>query len=150
MSIVTIIESVVNDIPSKPTFIHGQKGFQNLTSDEKAFPAVYLDEPITSDDTSHQGGLYEENYPLKMMFLDRTELRQSPEQLRPTIDAMRTLRRQFINRLKIKKNANGEHIFKNISNIKTIDAYNIFDVNLSGVIVTFNALPLNSQSVCVS
>lgn len=149
-SIITIIESVVNDIPSKPNFIHGQKGWQNVESDESAFPAVYLDEPITSDDTFHQGGLVEETYPLQMMFLDKTELRQTPEQLRPTVDAMRELRRQFVLRLKAKKNANGEHIFKEITNVRTIDVYNVFDVNISGVIITFNAKPLNSDSVCVS
>lgn len=151
-SIITIIESIVDDIPSKPNFIHGQKGWQNVESDESAFPAIYLEEPLTSDDTFHQGGLVEESYPLQMMFLDKTELDQTPEQLRPIVDAMRALRRQFIIRLKTKKNTNGENIVRPelVTNIRTIDVYNVFDVNISGVIVTFNVTPLNSDSVCVS
>lgn len=149
MSIVTIIESVVSDLTPKPTFIHGFKSWANLKADEKKFPCVILVEPITSDDTFRQGGLVDSNYPLFMMFLDRTELADTPEQHRVAIDAMRELRRQFILRLKMKKNSANEHVFKAIENVKTTDTFNELDANASGVFITFNATPLNSDSVCV-
>lgn len=149
MSIVTIIEQVVSELNPKPTFIHGFKSWANLKADEKKFPCVILVEPITSDDTFMQGGLVDSNYPLFMMFLDRTELADTPEQHRVAIDAMRELRRQFILRLKLKKNSANEHIFKAIENVKTTDTFNELDANASGVFITFNATPLNSDSVCV-
>jgi len=148
-SIVSIIETVVLDLTPKPTFIHGFKSWANLKADEKKFPCVILVEPITSDDTFRQGGLVDSSYPLFMLFLDRTELRDTPGQHRPIIDAMRELRRQFILKLKASKNSNLEHVFKSIDNVKTTDTFNELDVNASGVFITFTATPLNSDSVCV-
>jgi hypothetical protein len=149
-SIITVIESVVSDLTPEPEFFSGAKGWANLKADEKVFPMVMLIEPITSNDTFHQGGLVDSAYPIFMLFLDRTELRDTPEQQRVIVDAMRDLRRQFILRLKKKTNANGEHIFKSIENVETIDTYNELDANASGVGVKFTATPLNSDSVCVS
>ncbi len=148
-SIVSIIESVVLDLTPKPTFIHGFKSWANLKADEKKFPCVILVEPITSDDTFRQGGLVDSSYPLFMMFLDRTELRDTPEQHRPVIDDMRELRRQFILKLKATKNSKLEHVFRSIENVKTTDTFNELDANASGVFITFTATPLNSDSVCV-
>ncbi len=147
-SIVTVIESVVLDLTPKPTFIHGFKSWANLKADEKKFPCVILVEPITSDDNFRQGGLVDSTYPLFMLFLGKTELAYTPEQHRVVIDEMRDLRRQFILKLKIAKNANLEHIFKAIDNVKTTDTFNELDANASGVFITFTATPLNSDSVC--
>jgi hypothetical protein len=149
-SIITVIESVVADLTPEPEFIYGFKSWANLKADEKKFPIVILVEPITSDDTFHQGGLVDSSYPIFMLFLDRTELADTPEQHRVAVDAMRDLRRQFILRLKKKANANGEHIFKSIDNVGTTDTFNELDANASGVGVNFTATPLNSDSVCVS
>ena len=148
-SIVSVIESVVLDLTPKPTFIHGFKSWANLKADEKKFPCVILVEPIRSTDTFRQGGLVDSSYPLFMLFLDRTELRDTPEQHRVVIDAMRELRKQFILKLKVAKNTSLEHIFKSIENIETTDTFNELDANASGVFITFTATPLNSDSVCV-
>lgn len=149
-SIITVIESVVADLVPEPEFMFGLAGWNNLRADERKFPVVILVEPITSDDTFHQGGLVDSSYPTYMLFLDKTELDWTPEQHRVVIDSMRDLRRQFILRLKKKANANGEHIFKSIENVKTVDTFNELDRNTSGVGVSFIATPLNSGSVCVS
>lgn len=149
-SIITLIESVVADLTPKPEFIYGFKSWYNLKADEKTFPIVILVEPIVSDDTFHQGGLVDSSYPLFMLFLDKTELDYTPEQHRVAVDAMRDLRRQFILKLKIKKNANNEDLFKEITNVRTTDTFNELDANASGVGLNFTATPLNSDSVCVS
>jgi len=148
-SIVSIIETAVLGLTPKPTFIHGFKSWANLKADEKKFPCVILVEPIRSTDTFRQGGLVDSSYPLFMLFLDRTELKYTPEQHRPIIDAMREMRKQFILKLKESKNAYNEHIFKDITNVETTDTFNELDVNASGVFITFTATPLNSDSVCV-
>lgn len=148
-SIVTLIENVVNDLTPKPTFVHGTKAWANLKGDVSNFPMVILIEPIVSDDTFHQGGLVESSYPLFMLFLDKSELDMTPEQHRVMVDSMRDLRRQFILKLKIAENSFGEHIFKEISNVRTTDTFNELDANSSGVGVNFTAKPLNSDSVCV-
>lgn len=149
-SIITVIQSIVTELTPEPEFIYGFKSWANLQADEKPFPVVILVEPIVSDDTFHQGGLVDSSYPLFMLFLDKTELDYTPEQHRVAVDAMRDLRRQFILRLKSKKNANGEHIFKEIANVRTTDTFNELDANASGVGLNFTAVPLNSDSICVS
>lgn len=149
-SIVSIIETVVLDLTPKPAFIHGDKAWANLKADEKKYPCVILVEPVYSDDVIRQGGLYESAYPLFMIFVDRTELRFTPEQHRPIVDSMRSLSRQFLLKLKaVKTTSTNEHVFKSIENIKTTDTFNEFDVNTSGVFINFTATPLNSDSVCV-
>jgi len=148
-SIITIIESVVDDLTPKPEFIYGFKSWANLKADDKKFPIVILVEPITSDDTFHQGGLVDSSYPLFMLFLDKTELDWTPEEHRVVVDAMRDLRRQFILKLRMLKNANGEHVFKSVAEVRTTDTFNELDANASGVGINFTATPLNSDSVCV-
>lgn len=148
-SIITLIESVVADLTPKPEFIYGFKSWADLKADEKKFPIVILVEPITSDDTFHQGGLVDSAYPIFMLFLDKTELADTPEQHRVAVDAMRDLRRQFILKLKLTKNANNEHVFKSIADVKTTDTFNELDANASGVGLNFTATPQNSDSVCV-
>lgn len=149
-SIITVIESVVSDLDPKPEFIYGFKSWANLKADEKKFPMVILVEPISSNDTFHQGGLVDSAYPLYMLFLDKSELENTPEQHRVKVDEMRNLRRQFILRLKAKTNSYGEKVFKEITNVVTTDTFNELDANASGVGVRFTATPLNSDSVCVS
>ena len=148
-SIITIIESVVADLTPKPEFLYGFKSWANLKADEKKFPIVILVEPITSDDTFHQGGLVDSSYPIFMLFLDKTELDWTPEEHRVVVDAMRDLRRQFILKLRMLKNANGEHVFKSVAEVRTTDTFNELDANASGVGINFTATPLNSDSVCV-
>lgn len=147
-SIISIIESVVNDLTPKPEFIYGFKSWANLKADEKVFPIVILVEPITSDDTFHQGGLVDSSYPIFMLFLDKTELANTPEEHRVAVDAMRELRRQFILKLKLVKNQYNEHIFKSITDVRTTDTFNELDANASGVGVNFTATPLNGDSIC--
>ena len=148
-SIITIIESVVADLTPKPEFLYGFESWANLKADEKKFPIVILVEPITSDDTFHQGGLVDSSYPIFMLFLDKTELDWTPEEHRVVVDAMRDLRRQFILKLRMLKNANGEHVFKSVAEVRTTDTFNELDANASGVGINFTATPLNSDSVCV-
>lgn len=149
-SIITLIESVVNDLTPKPEFIYGFKSWANLKADEKPFPVVILVEPITSDDTFHQGGLVDSSYPIFMLFLDKTELEDTPEQHRVAVDAMRDMRRDFILKLRMIKNANNEHIFKSVANVRTTDTFNELDANASGVGLNFTAVPLNSDSICTT
>jgi len=151
-SIVTLIESIVADLDPSASFIHGNKSWQNIKADVPKGAIVFLDEPIFSNDTFHQGGLVDASYPLRMLFLTHSQHADAPEQSRVHIDEMRELRRQFVLRLKAKLNASREKIFKEVSNVQTTDLINAreFDRYLTGCLVSLIAVPLNSDSVCVS
>jgi hypothetical protein len=105
---------------------------------------VFLDEPITSNDQLTQGGYIEEEYPLSMLFVNKTELDYTPEQHRVIIDAMRVLSKRFI--LRLQANANIRFVKTSIR----IDVTNIFDVNLSGVILKIVVVPKNTDGACVN
>lgn len=151
-SIVTLIESIVTDLSPAATFIHGTKGWQNIKADAPTSSIVFLDEPIFSNDTFHQGGLVDSSYPLRMIFMQQSKHENTPAQSRVFIDTMRELRRQFILRLKAKINTSNEKIFKEVKDVQTTDMINAreFDRYLTGCLVTFTAVPLNSDSICVS
>lgn len=150
-SIITLIETIVADLSPDAEFVFGLKGWLNLKADDKNFPCVLLVEPISSTDIARQGGLYESTYSIFMIFLDKTQLRDTPQQQRAVVDAMRTLQRQFILRMKAALvTGTNEHIFKDISDIRVDDTFNELDVNASGVALTFRCTPLNSDSICVS
>jgi hypothetical protein len=150
MSIVTTIESIVGALPitaggsTYPTFVHGEKSWQNLQADEIQNVVVFLDEPITSNDVLTQGGYIEEEYPLSMLFVNKTELDFTPDQHRVIIDAMRELSKRFILRLQANSNV------RSVKNSIRVDVTNIFDVNLSGVILKIVVVPYNSDGACVN
>jgi hypothetical protein len=150
MSIVTTIQDIVEALPLVvggsiyPTFIHGEKSYQNLIADEIQNVMVFLDEPITSNDTLTKGGYIEESYPLSMLFVNKTELDFTPDEHRVIIDAMRDLSKRFILRLQANSN------IRTVNSSTRIDITNIFNVNLSGVILRINVVPFNSDAACVN
>jgi hypothetical protein len=150
VSIVTTIESIVGALPIEaegstyPTFLHGQKSYQNLISDEIQNVMVFLDEPITANYDLKQSGYIEEGYSLSMLFVNKTELDFTPAQHRVIIDAMRVLVKRFLLRLQANSN------IRFVRNAEGIDITNIFDVNLSGVILRVTVVPFNSDGACVN
>jgi hypothetical protein len=150
MSIVAIIEDIVNALPIEangstyPTFIHGEKSWQNLAADEVENVIVFLDEPITSNDLLTQGGYIEEEFPLSMLFVNKTEMEYTPAQHRVIIDSMRELSKRFL--LRLQANSGVRFVKTSIR----IDVVNIFDVNLSGVILKVVVVPFNQDGACVN
>jgi hypothetical protein len=150
--IVQSISSVVADLTPVTAFIYGLKGWQNLKADKSAtFPIAFLDEPISSSDSFGKGGAVDIRYNIKMAFLTKSELAWTAEQHDVAIQEMRTLRRQFILRLKkIADPATCEHLFRAVDNVNTLNAMNVFDVNLTGVIVTFQLTPMSGDGICLT
>jgi hypothetical protein len=103
---------------------------------------VFLDEPITSNDTLTQGGYLEEEYPLVMLFAEKSELDWTPAQHGDAIDRQRSLRSKFINIL-----STGNYI-RRIKSIRTLEGKNIYDVNLSGVLLFITVVPFNQADAC--
>lgn len=138
---------VVGNTATAPTYIHGNPGWQNLLVDEVVNDLVILDEPITSEDVYRQSGLLEENYKLIIYFFTKSELDFTPEQHKPLIAAMREQRRKFINKLP-NYLIDGIKGIRGFSNIRTVDLINVFNVNVTGVMVSITITPMNPLSRC--
>jgi len=142
---ISIIQAIIAAMTGSPTFIYGDAGWNNFKGDNTAsFPVVFLNEPLMSNDTLHQGGYYEEEYPLQMLFLKKSKLSWTPEEHHVVIDAMRTLRREFVNRLQDNAAVN------TLTGFSTTDVINVMDLNLSGVLIEFNCKLFNTESNCTS
>lgn len=134
----SIIADVVAELTATPFFLHGTKSWQNLKSDQIDLSngIVYLDEPITSDDTLEISDALTERYAIKMFFGEKVEQKQMfdfDEHHAVALD-MRAVRRQFINKLKYRPEIDS------ITNVKTVEWLNEFMANISGVVVYFTAV----------
>lgn len=144
MTIVEYIETIATALGM--TFVHGTKAWQNLndekTEGENGF--LYLDEPITSNDTLHQSGFIEAAYPLKMLFLKKNNLGDDPDALQTPIQAMRTQARKAIITMQ-----NDKDNVRFVTNASRVDVMNVMDMNLSGCILEVTVTPRDNSSICV-
>ena len=138
-----IVENTLSVAGDSFRFYHGDKGFQNLESDEKNYPAVYLDEPIQNEDIIVMGGAIYEKYMLVLVIPYLSDLEWTPEQHDVVIQKARLAKNQLLSKL------NSDPRIKEISNIKTLEFINMFDVNCSGVTLSLYLTPQINNSVCV-
>jgi hypothetical protein len=146
--IVQIIKNIAEALPvtespnTFATFKHGEKEWQNFISDEITGVRIFLDEPIRSNDNVRQGGLIEESYPLFILFADKSEVDWTPEQHEVVISQMRTLSNRFINRL------NSDNGVRSFTSVSKQEVKNVYDTNLSGVIISITITPFSNYTAC--
>lgn len=147
MSIVTIVKNIAQAIVIdglNMSFCHGDKSWQNLISDNVQLPATYLDEPITSKDSYKKGGFLQTGYPISLVFAGLSRMDWTPDQHQEVIDKMRLASVEFINRCSIDPN------IKSVGqDIGRTDVTNLFDVNVTGVIMTITLEPFNNAGICI-
>ena len=121
----------------------GENFWNNLHADEATFPIVYLEERIENDFLVENSGVIQEVYPLKLLFLFKTEMDFTPEQHDVQIQKARDGARQFINYI-----GNDTNV-QSLKSVKGYEIKNVFDANASGVILTFTVQFYNSSSNCL-
>jgi hypothetical protein len=145
MSIKTFVESVIQQIIIQGqayNFAHGEKDWQNIFADEQSYPVVYLDEPISNDFDVVSSGAIEEYYPIKLMFLYKTELEFTPTQHDNEIQKARLGARKFITL------CNQSEDVRTIKNAKGIEVINVFDANTSGIVLSLDISFYNQEPIC--
>ena len=150
MTITDIIEEIVSTmtVPGSspaiaPNFEYGSKYWQNLNLDEVDNHVVWLWWPIASDDT-FQGPtpFLNETFKISIAFLEKSELEDTPAQKRAALDRQRTQHKVFFGKLKERTD-----VFE-VSNIRTEEVINMFNVNMDGCICGFACKIKNTVSVC--
>lgn len=145
MNIKQIIEDIAVSITVNMetyTFAHGEKAWQNLMSDEKQYPAIYLDEPIQNQFILHKSGLIQEMYLLSLVFLHDSKLDWTPEQH----DVLKQLARRGAKIMLSKLMSSPE--IKEVSNAKAVEFQNEYDRNSTGVYLYLYVLPYDNEPVC--
>jgi len=140
--IISIIEQIASDMSME--FYFGREDFQNLIADEQTLPAIYLDQPITAKYNLSQSGYMSATYPVKIMFLYKSELDYTPtEHDTNCIQPAELKIREFINRLQSSTSVDS------IANIDSYEFINLFDVNVSGKGLNIEIQINNDYSTCV-
>jgi len=126
------------------SFLHSEKDWQNLNGDQAILPAVYMDMPIKYRTKTSVTGYKEKTYILMLLFIFKSELDDSPDQQETTFLKAENAQQQF------------EIILDNDSdNISTwtsgecIQVLNLFDCNMSGIMMPLEITLRNNDSVCL-
>lgn len=143
MSIKAIVKQIIAALPISGSFMFGWKSFQNFKADEESiFPIRYMDSPIVSNDLLKQSGLIESDFPITIFFGNKTELDNTPEQHDIIIQQERAAAAKFITAC---QNHTEIHFVKNV---KRTEVVNIFDLNLSGVVLEITLTPFEDGGFC--
>ena len=125
------------------SFLHAERDWQNLEADEDVFPAVYLDMPIRYKTVTSKTGYKEKTYFLTALFLYKSELDDTPLQKYEIFELAEEAQRNF--EILIDNDTD------NIKSWTVGECYqieNLFDCNVSGVVMPFSVTLVNNDSVC--
>jgi len=119
----------------------GDKGWQNLQADEQASEFVWLLDPVQFNfvDTTFM----QESYPVVIMFLKKTKLDATPQQLDAATDAMRMHVRSFVNYAVSQK-----QLVKAITDLRSIEIHHALDADYSGWMLYATIQPYATESTC--
>lgn len=149
MTVVQIIKTLALELNANPdsfSFVFGSKEILNLKTDEMSFPLVALTDPIKSKGFRSAGGHIDHTYSLQIIFAGKTELDwEQEEQHQPVIAAMRNSCDEFIARME----KDTDNIREVAKSFVVTDWINMFDVNMSGVILEIEIKVVNNNSICV-
>ena len=143
INIKTITQEISIAANPAATFRYGWKAFQNLKADkETVFPLHYLDAPIKSNPSLKQSGLIERSYPITIFFGTKTKLDYTPEQHDAAIQLMYVESTKFIQEAQKNKKL---HFVRDARETEVI---NIFDLNMSGIILELTLIPFSNDTFC--
>jgi hypothetical protein len=129
MSLREIIQDIIEDLDL--TFFYGAKWEQNLQDNETIFPAAFLDYPFQSDDTLIKSGAIKAKYNLTFFLCDKSE----PDYTSIQHDAIcATMRQKAVDVVNALQEYDSSVI--EVTGTKRTDVHNVFDVNVTGVILT--------------
>ena len=141
--IIDVIEAIATSLGL--SFQHGRVDFQNLIADEGTFPALYLDQPITTNYNLTDSGYTIASYPVKLLFLYKSEIDWTPTEHDTNCISPAELKiRDFINR------CNSNASIDEISAMSSFEFINLLDCNLSGKSLDITIQLNNTYSICIS
>lgn len=149
INIHSILSNVAGDLSTDVDFLYGPKEWQNYSADNATLPVMYVNEPITSDDTFTQSGRIIEEYNLEIFFGKQAEPDWTAAQHHTNcVQPMRELANEFILRLLEKRDNVNRELVETIRNIQKSNIQGLFDTYSSGVVVTLRLTPYDYGRVC--
>lgn len=130
------------------TFYYGERPDQNFEADEFTYPAVFLDVPITAKVKNNISGFREATVTVALFFANKTEMDEdaSDTDVEDVIQASWNAAREFVLRV---RDYNSD-IVKDVTEETVTDAFNVFDINLSGALLELTFVIKDNASTCIS
>ena len=139
MSLREVIQGIIEDLGLN--FFYGAKWEQNLQDNETIFPAAFLDYPFQSDDTLIKSGAIKAKYNLTFFLCDKSE----PDYTSIQHDAIcATMRQKAVDVVSALQEYDSNII--EVTGANRTDAHNLFNVNLSGVILIISISVIETPS----
>ncbi|RKD19005.1 hypothetical protein BCY91_14100 [Pelobium manganitolerans] len=129
------ISKIVKEIAegNDQSFYHGPKSFQNLRDKKKGvvFPVCYLSMPVRGRGVKSKQGFSGAEKTIEILFAERSDFSADTEEGHiDIIERMDDAAHKFVNQLLHHAEIN------DVLEYDTVDVINMFDANLSGVILT--------------
>ena len=144
---IDIIEEIAATVQDEdgnlPNFYYGPRSFQNMQEGDTFEWLLYLDAPLNAPAVATQTGFIEEEYRLVFLLLYKSALDWSYAEHQTLIDKARYNYKRLVAKLKAH-----DRIPSVNKNIDTTDMINLFDVNLTGVMVEIRCTPNNPVKNC--
>jgi len=142
--IIQDISTHLQDEDGKPFFFYyGTKASQNLTKKGVTFPVMYMAAFMPSRGFGSKTGFIEQVYDIEILFAYKTETAWTDEQHWQVIRKATFAAKRFLAKLKAHsgiKNVDPNYTFSEIPHL--------FDLEVSGTILTCKAIPLDSVKIC--
>lgn len=141
--LVADIVSVMDSNSKTYTFLHAESDFQNVIADEQLLPCVFLDMPMKFKPVVTSTGAFQRTYICTALFLFKSELDDSASQKESVYLLAENAQREFQLLLD-----NKSDYVKDLVVGECIQVQNLFDTNMSGIMMPFSLQMINEDSVC--
>ena len=155
LTIIQRIEVVINNLglsPAIPFIGGGSQQWGNIVSDDlnpNLNEFIFcLSLPKTTD-IIHGSGIIQKKSQMVLFFCSKALLTDTPLQQQPIIAILEQIKDRFLRLATILRDADEELYFNSITNISSQQVINIFDQNVSGIMMTATFEPLENQiNIC--
>lgn len=155
-NIKTIIKNIVeNNLGSPVTFIMGWEAMLNLKADKvKIFPIGALFIPIKYNLVLAKSGYIGRKSTIFILFANKVivngkrTIDNTAEEHDVVIQEMQSLSTKFVQQCEKAVDSNGRRYFKNVENANEEELYNDKDIGVTGIILSIDLTPFNSDSFC--
>ena len=141
--LVADVVSVMDSNNKTYTFLHAESDFQNLIGDEQILPCVFLDMPMKFKPVVTSTGAFQRTYICTALFLFKSQLDDSASQKESVYLLAENAQREFQLLLD-----NKTDYVKGLVVGECMQVQNLFDTNMSGIMMPFSLQLINEDSVC--
>ena len=155
LTIIQRIEVLINNLglsPAIPFIVGGSREWGNIVSDNidpNLEQFIFCLSLPNTKDKINQSGIITKASPMILFFAVKQLMTATPLQQQPAIAELEQIKDRFLRLATIMIDSDQELYFNSITNISSQQVINIFDQNVSGIMMSATFEPLENQlNIC--